>query len=268
MNESVRSAARALDLLEYLAAVPDAVALTSLAAVFGLPKSSALALLRTLVLRGYIVRDDNLYRLNDAFRHTGFGWGGDALARLVAVARPGMDTLCEELGETVILGTLGDDGRVRFVAKSVAESNVRYDVDLNETNPPYCMAIGRVLLAHLPRAQRDDILAAFPRERRTPKTVVDLDRLNTIIDEVGAQGFCIVEEEFAVGGIGVAMPIFGLDSGFNRRVIAALDVGYVSSRFPARRDLVLAAMKARIDSLPAQFTLADAPSRRVSPVPP
>ncbi|WP_165098567.1 MULTISPECIES: IclR family transcriptional regulator [unclassified Caballeronia] len=251
MNDSVRSAARVLDLLEYFAAASEGLALTTVSTVFGMPKSSTLALLRTLLVRGYLVRDERgLYSLNDAFRSRGFGWGGDLLARLVAVTKPAMDALCAEIGETVILGVLGDEGCIRFLAKSVAASVVRYDVDLSSVSPAYCTAIGRVLLSPLPRHRRDAILAAQPLEKVTQDTVVDLDRINVLIDGAAADGYCIVQEEFAVDGIGIAMPIFGPDG----TALAALDVGCVASRFAAKRDNIIAAMRACIAGLPPQFS--------------
>src|SRR5579863_9990090 len=169
MNDSVRSASRVLDLLEYFATASEGLALTAISTAFGMPKSSTLALLRTLVMHGYVVRDERgLYALNDAFRNRGFGWGNDGLKRLTAVAQPAMDALCEALGETVILGWLGDDGYIRFLAKSVAQTVVRYDVQLSSVSPAYCTAIGRVLLSRLPRERRDALLASQPRAPMTP----------------------------------------------------------------------------------------------------
>jgi DNA-binding IclR family transcriptional regulator len=250
MNDSVRSASRVLDLLEYFAAASEPLALTAISAAFGMPKSSTLALLRTLVMHGYVVRDERgLYALNDAFRNRGFGWGTDALTRLTAVAQPAMDTLCEELGETVILGWLGDDGLVRFLAKSVAQTVVRYDVDLSSVSPAYCTAIGRAILSRYPRERRDAMLATQPRSPLTPNTIIDLDVVNARIDQAAEDGYAIVQEEYALDGVGIAMPVCSSDG----TPIGALDVGCVASRFADKRAKIIPAMKACIDALPPQF---------------
>jgi len=264
MNEGVRSAARVLDLLEYFATASEGLALTTLSAVFGMPKSSTLALLRTLVTRGYVVRDEHgLYALNDVFRNRGFGWGSDAHARLAAVAQPAMDALCEELGETVILGWLSDDGYVRLLAKSVTQTVVRYDVDLGSESPAYCTAIGRAVLSRWPRAHRDAVLGALPRPARTPHTLTDLARINERIDEATKAGYTIAHEEYALDGIGIAMPICDSEG----TALGALNVGCVASRFEGKREKIIAALKACIDSLPPQFyapvreTLDDNPTK-------
>ena len=58
LNNSVRSAARALDLLEHLAQREAGTSLSETAAALSLPKSSTLMLLRTLTSRGYVTRDE------------------------------------------------------------------------------------------------------------------------------------------------------------------------------------------------------------------
>jgi DNA-binding IclR family transcriptional regulator len=250
MNDGVRSASRVLDILEYFATASEDLALTTVSEAFGMPKSSTLALLRTLVMRGYVVRSERgLYALNDAFRNRGFGWGADALARLTAIAQPAMDALCEELGETVILGWLGDDGQVRFLAKSVAQAVVRYDVDLGSVSPAYCTAIGRALLSRHPRDRRDAMLTSLPRPSLTPNTVTDLDGVNARIDQAAQDGYAIVQEEYAVDGVGIAMPICYSDG----TPLAALDVGCVASRFADKCTKIIAALGACIDALPPQF---------------
>lgn len=259
MNNTVRSAVRVLDLLEYFAGIEQGVGLTTVSTMFDMPKSSTLALLRTLLARGYLDRDDqNLYRLNPAFRSSGFGWNGDPALRLIALAKSAMDDLCLEIGETVILGVLLEDGYVNPVSKSVAQEVVRYDVELDQAHPAYCSAMGRAMLAHLPRERRDAILAGAPLEQRTQHTLHTLDAVNARIELVHRDGYAIVEEEFVLDGVGIAMPICDAAG----VPIAALDVGCVASRYPAKRDDIIRAMRACIDSLPPPFGAPIVKNRR------
>jgi len=253
MNPSVRSAARVLDLLEFLAGSPRGVSLTVAASSLMWPKSSTLMLLRTLLERGYVTRtDEDLYVLNETFRTHGFGWGGSRFARLVAASRAVMATLCERVGETVVLGALDEDGRVRLLAKAVARQDIRYDVDITARLPAYCTAMGRVLLGSLPRERQNAILQASERPKLTPDTVTDLGSLHRQIDEVVANGYAIVEEEFALGGTGVAAPIVDRDG----RVVATLNVACVTPRFQAKRRMVISALLEEVASLSRLLTPA------------
>jgi DNA-binding IclR family transcriptional regulator len=243
MNSSnapvVRSAARALDLLELIAESDGGISLTAAASSLKLPKSSALMLLRTLVARGYVVRtEEDRYVLNEDFRRHGFGWGGNRFARVVALAKPVMQRLSDKLGETLLLGVPEDDGQVRLLSKVIARQDIRYDVDLAIKLPAYCTALGRVFLAGLDPERRRAVLSATKRTKRTSRTVTELERLEVLIDQAAAHGYAVVEEEYAVGGTGIAAPIVDVEG----RTIAALNVGCVTARFPLKRLAIIAAL--------------------------
>ena len=231
----VRSAGRVLDLLEYLQVQTAARSLSRIALDIGLPKSSALLLLRTLVDRGYVLRNES---------------GGYAIAldrstarsindRLIEVAVPEMRAWSSRTRETVLLGVLVDGWQMRVRAKQVSTQELRYDADLTALRPSYCTAMGRVMLAALPRPQRRRVLTARILRRFTPSTVTDPTALELILRQVETDGYATVEEQYVLGASGVAAPV--RDSA--GRVVAALDIASVSSRFGAAcPELVSAAM--------------------------
>src|SRR5258708_39557048 len=82
MNDSVKSAARVLDILELLVRSEEPMALKDLVSILALPKSSAHALLRTLQSRGYVERDAaDRYALAESLRKSA-GWIGGPEAHL------------------------------------------------------------------------------------------------------------------------------------------------------------------------------------------
>src|SRR5262249_3309091 len=72
---SVKSAARVLDILELLFRSEEPMALKDIVAILALPKSSAHALMKTLQSRGYVERDADRYVLNEFLRQSP-GWIG------------------------------------------------------------------------------------------------------------------------------------------------------------------------------------------------
>lgn len=222
----------------------------------GLPKSSTLALLRTLTARGYVVKDAaDRYAMNDTFRMHGFGWGGHQHARLIAAAQPLMESLSQEVGETVLIG-VAQAGHVTTLAKVVARQDLRYDVDLARPCPFYCTAMGRVLTAFAPEGRRAAMLQASPRDKVTDRTVTDLDALQAIIVQVRAEGVAVVEEEWVLGGTGIAVPVFHADGS----TLAALDIGCVTTRFQAKREGIIAALRAAGRRLSLALSALPAPS--------
>jgi DNA-binding IclR family transcriptional regulator len=257
MNDHVRSAGRILDVLEFLAGVPKGASLTETCAALDLPKSSTLLLLRTVLDRGYVTKDEqDRYALNEVFRTYGFGWGGHRHARLIAAARPVMEGLCAEVQETVLLGALEENTFVRVLEKVVADQVVRYDVPLATPTPLYCTAMGRTFIAYSPVDQWDAMLHACPHEKLTPKTVTDMDGLLKLVRQARAQGYAVVEEEFTLGGTGIAVPVFGTAG----EIIATLDIGCVSTRYAPKANQLIDALL-RAAKLLAQRIQAGTPDK-------
>ena len=249
MNDSVRSASRVLDLLELLAGAEDGLSLAEACARLGVPKSSTLMLLRTLAGRGYAVRGEGeRYRLNETFRTGGFGWGGQA-ARLVAVAGPVLRELADTIGETAILATLTDKGMVRLLAKAVTHENIRYDIDLGQELPAYCTAIGRVLLAQMPREARAPYLDRIDPVPVTPHSLTDRAAIEARIDEAAREGISVVAEEYALGGTGAAVPIRLADG----RVVGAVNAGCISPRFVGKEEKIAHALRSAASAIAARL---------------
>jgi IclR family transcriptional regulator, pca regulon regulatory protein len=237
MNHEVKSAARVLDLMEYLAGCAEPARLKDIVATLGLPKSSAHALAQTLVSRGYAVQDSaERYVLVHGSRHRSATRSREAL--LLSAAHPVMEALRDRTGETVVLAVRTSRGEVRRLAKCVSREVVRHDPELDAPCSAYCSASGRVLLAHWDAASREAYLARVPLIARTARTVTDPARLRALLAEVAARGYALSDEEHVQGSTGLAAPVRGRDGA----VCAALNLGVVSSRFAPRRAELVAAL--------------------------
>jgi DNA-binding IclR family transcriptional regulator len=245
----VKSAARVLELLEYLSSAADPVALRDVAATLGIPKSSAHGLLGTLLNRGYVERDaTERYALAEAFRHGathGATWVGGHDARIAAAARPVMEELRDQVRQSVFLGGRGAGGDVKLLAKVVSREPIRYDNDQRGLRPAYCTAMGRVLLAFWDARARARYFERLTPVAHTPYTVTDVAKLRAIVNGVRQRGYAIVEQEFAVAGTATAAPVRDRDG----RVIAALNVGTLSAQFPAQRTRIIAATRAAAERI-------------------
>jgi len=237
-SAEVKSAVRVLELLELLARAERPMTLRAIVSELGYPKSSTYNLLTTLVSRAYVLRvEPESYRIHEAFKN-GPGWMNGRDAQLIATAQPIMDMLRDQEGETVFLGVRRRDGRVRVLAKSVSRQVVRFDSDLNGSDPAYCTAMGRVLLASWIPHRVDAYLARERLVRITEHTVIDRLQLRRIFEKAGHDGYAISDQEAVLGGSGIAAPVRDA----SREVVAALDIATVSSRFDSCRDRLAAAV--------------------------
>ena len=97
--------------------------------------------------------------------------------------------------------------------------------------------MGRVLLAGLPRQERDALLATAPVVAMTPKTITDNAQLATAIEEAGQGGYAIVDEELELGLRSIAVPLHDRSGA----VVAAINVSTQSARMSVdemRRDFL------------------------------
>lgn len=212
--------------------------LRDIIAELGYPPSSAFALLQTLRSMGYVVQDESdRYSLHEGCR-SGPGWNSEEEALLIAAARPLMEELRDRTEETVFLGMRARGGRVRSVAKITSPQAIRYDALLTSSDPAFCTAMGRVLLAFWESRSIDRYLGNERLVRYTEKTVIDRLEIRTILAGVRRDGYAICDEELESGGSGVAAPVFG-SSG---NVIAALNVATPTSRFHAKREAIISAV--------------------------
>jgi IclR family transcriptional regulator, acetate operon repressor len=123
----------------------------------------------------------------------------------LALARPFIVKLSEELHETVDLSTVKKDHLV-FIDQVIGPQRLRTVSAVGETFPLYCTANGKAYLAQLDDAKIEALLGrAF--EPRTPKTIT---RLEVLLDELKAvrrNGVAYDREEHTLGicAVGVAL---------------------------------------------------------------
>jgi len=205
-----RSPARVTAMLECLAQAGSAgLSLSELAAAQDAPKTSLVGLLNTLLDTGYLVREGRQYRLGPAAYRlaAAIGWSND----VHSAARPVMEQLVRDCGETVMLGTLSDDAKVQFVDRVDSPQAVRFSVPIGARHPLYCSAAGRVLLAWQPEAWRERYFKSTPLTALTPRTETRVRELKHILDHIRATGLCATNEQSARDVAGFAAPVFGRD---------------------------------------------------------
>jgi len=223
---AVERAAAALDLL----AGQEELGTNDLARRIGVNPSTASRLLATLEAARLVehVPASGRYRLGLRLLEL----GNTALARLDvrAVARPHLEALVAETGETATLSVPGerDAVTVDFVQSG---SSVQSVARLGRPSVAHATAAGKVLLAFA-----DIPLPSGPLERFTRRTVTDRAKLAAEVERVRRQGWAEAAGERETDLNAAAAPVFGADG----RLAAILGVQGPEGRFdrPARRSAI------------------------------
>jgi IclR family acetate operon transcriptional repressor len=197
----VRSVARALELLELLASGdPNGQGVSDLARRLKVSKSTAFSLLQTLCSRGFVADTTaggaRRYRLGLALARL-----GDRVLADIAItdmAMPLLQQMMEETGLTARLAIL-DEGHAVAVARVDAPGTVRFAAYLGRRELPHCSAVGKAMLAALPRGAMRRLVRRIGLTRRTARTITDPRRLEQELDEVTRRGYAFDDEEDTIG---------------------------------------------------------------------
>lgn len=238
----VKSAARALDLLDEIAANGPGTQL-QLSTRLSIPKSSLHALLRTMTARGWLETDPTgtLYQLgiHSLVVSSAYLDGDPVLSR----AAPLMDEIAAATEETVHLGRLVGSN-VIYTAKRESVHPLRMYSAVGRRLPAYSTSLGRAILAERPEADRTEFLPDIISPI-TLHTTTDKDAVLAIIGNAALHGYAVESEESCVGVrcFGVALP-------FSRPSVDALSVAVPISRLDGgREDFIietLLSVKARL----------------------
>jgi IclR family transcriptional regulator, acetate operon repressor len=226
---------RALDTLELLAAAgPGGMTLTELAERISVSKSSAFALLQTLIARGFAAdsgtRLSRRYRLGMALAK--LGDAAEVQSPLISLALPVLQALTDSTGLTTRL--VVPDGPFAVVTARVdAPGTVRFATYLGKREYPHCTSAGKALLAALPREQARALAVEAGMPARTERTITDPEALLRDLEVSAARGYTIDDEEDSEGVFCVGAAIFDRNG---ERVAAISGTGLKLNRPTWRMD--------------------------------
>ncbi|KMO72741.1 IclR family transcriptional regulator [Mycolicibacterium chubuense] len=202
----VKSAVRTVELLEYLAARHDDPArLREISDALEMPRSSAHALLRTLVSQGWVRSDPSgtLYGIGIRALLVGTSYlDSDPYLPLIV---PFLEDLRAALDETFHLGRL-DGTDIVYLATRESKQYTRTASRVGRRLPAYATSLGKSLLAERFGVDRDRHVPSALTPL-TVTTITDRGALDRELDEVRLRGYACDDEENTVGLRCFAVPL-------------------------------------------------------------
>lgn len=198
-----------LDIVEYLAQNHRGYGITELARALGISTNGVFRILKCLTERGYVEVDPaGGYRLGTKF----FTLGMQLYARfdLRRRARPHLEQLCEQSGETAQLYSLQEDHALVLDCVTPAASSF-IQVLPGSRMEIHASAFSKAMLAFLPEGEARRRL---PRKMvaLTPHTVTDREMLFKELAQVRASGLAYDREGYMLGIFCIGAPVFNVNS--------------------------------------------------------
>ena len=153
-SDTLKSVARAFDIVEALED-HEGMTMSELATEFDIPRSTAHVYLKTLRETGYVVKDDDQYRLGFRFlKHGGYVRHKHDLYQ---AAKSEVDDLARRTGEVVDFGTM-EGGKRGLVYKSEGPDVVTQKPVTGDYAHMHMTALGKAMLATLDDEEVTDIV--------------------------------------------------------------------------------------------------------------
>jgi IclR family transcriptional regulator, pca regulon regulatory protein len=221
----IEAIARGLDVIRVFRPGRPVMSLAAVAAASDLPRPTARRILLTLDQLGYVRQVDTGYELTPRVLDLGMSY---VLSRgLWEIARPHMEALVARTRESTSIAQL-DGSDIVYVARVAVPKIVTLSVTIGTRFPAMQTSLGKVLLAALPPAEAERVLAEPSRSGITPPWQPDATERAAALREVRARGWSLTDEQLAPGIRSVAVPLRDGEG----RVIAALNVNAHAAETP------------------------------------
>ncbi|MGC4108962.1 MAG: IclR family transcriptional regulator [Nocardioides sp.] len=169
----------------------------------GLPRPTALRILRQLEAAGAVERlPDGRYAVGRLLWNIGLL--SPVQTGLREVAAPYLQDLQAATRATVHLAQR-EGSTALYLDRLAGRTAVPTVSRIGGRLPLHATGVGKVLLAYAPAGLQAEVLATLPR--LTPYTVVNPDVLRTQLERVRRDGFATTSEEMTLGACSVAVPV-------------------------------------------------------------
>ena len=206
--------------------------LAELALQLALPKTSLHRLLRTLEGGGYLTHAGGLYAPGpESLRLANVLGRASQLADFPACARPLLEGLAAETGETVMLSVLSEAGtETIYVDVIESEAALRFTLRVGNRRPLFSTASGKAMLAFSPAEAQKRYLANADFLQFTLETSGRKD-MPAILRLARDEGVVFDRNGIVDGASGVASPAFDRDGA----LFCAVSVAGPTERIEAHR---------------------------------
>jgi IclR family pca regulon transcriptional regulator len=221
----IEALARGLDVIAAFRLAYGALSLAEVATATGLARPTARRILLTLQELGYVRLEDGAFTLTPRVLDLGVAFVRSQ--GLWDIARPHMRALVARTNESCSVAQL-DGSDIVYVARVAVPKIVGLSVQIGTRFPALATSLGKVLLAALPQAKLESVLAQPTRSGLIPRWQPEVAERDAVLRDVRAQGWALTDEQLTLGIRSVAAPLRD-GSG---RVIAALNVNTHAAETP------------------------------------
>lgn len=234
----IQSIKRASDILGIFIQEKRTMGITDFSARLHLPKTTISSIVQTLEALRFLEKDHitSKYRLGPALFQLGMKYATNM--DLVIIARAWMERLCFQFMEPVNVGMLVGD-KVIVVLRVEPENRFMVFPQAGSVIPVHTTCIGKILYAHMPADERNEILRNYPFEKLTSNSIDEREVFIKELERVKKEGIAFDNEESIVGLAGIGGPIFN----YTGQAVAGFVITGKAEHIRKERDKMITAVR-------------------------
>lgn len=206
-TKSNQSVIRTFQIIEAMGAARRPVRLSELAQKTGLPASTVLRMVHTLIDLGYAFQDEDTLQYGLTLQFARIGSLVGSGINLRDLAHPVMESLAQSCGEACCLALEQQDEVVYIDLVDGPDNMLRIMQHVGKRAPMHCTGIGKLLLLNRDIAGVQDYIAHRGLPRFTPNTITNETALLSELENIRRQGWAMDDEECEIGARCVAAAI-------------------------------------------------------------
>lgn len=233
-DNNIKSVLKALEILNCVGEYPDGVGVKELSSYLGINKPTISKMLSTLASQGYVRKDEDTRKYRLGYKLVELGTRLIESIDIRAEARPFLKALERKVNEVINLA-IYRNGEVFYIDKFEGTKSLRMHSRIGGRASFTYTSVGKAVLAYLPDTERKYLMESLVLEPRTPRSIIDKEKLLKQLKDIRFQGYALDLEENEEGIVCVGVPVFD----FSRRVVAAVSISCPTVRTNMTRLLEL-----------------------------
>lgn len=219
---------KAFEIIDYVLQTPDGVTASDVARKFNMSISNAYKYLNTLGNLGILIKQRDK-RYTGGFKLIEYGYTILRGFDLRRIARPHLIDLLMKTGQTVhMIVREGFEGV--YIEKLEGLKSLPMLSRVGMRIPLYSTALGKAILAYLPKDELDEYLEKVKLERRTENTITSTEKLRKELENIRKVGYAVDNEENEVGVKCLGAPILNHEG----YPVASISISGVARRIDER----------------------------------
>ena len=228
---------KASHILDFLSNCDEPQALNTIAKETGLTNSTALKILDTLLLIGYVQKNPELKKFSLGLSIIKYANKSMNSLDIKKIAQPHLEELQRVTNETVHLG-IQDKDNIIYITKIESKNPICLYSKVGNSIPMYCSAMGKAILADLSDEEIKNYLDCNPLIKLTDNTIITKYDFMKEISKVRKMGYAsdngeheedvicigasITGDNKKYGAVSVSLPKYRLTEKFHRQIVDAI----------------------------------------------